>query len=98
MNGPICGDFRKSPVADHKLHSMLLYCRLAVPAFNDRSVLLVMVVPDVVDLRVEFGHYLDLGLQPVRVWDILDRRDWTPFSFRVGSQYLILLPPRLKLP
>ena len=61
VDSPICGGFRQSPVADHKLHSMLLYGRLAVPAFNDRSVLLVMVVPDVVDLRVEFGHYLDLG-------------------------------------
>src|SRR5664279_2670580 len=89
MNGPICGDFRKSPVTNHKLHSMLLYCRLAVPACNDRSVLLVVVVPYVVDLSMEFRYHLDLSLQPVRVGDILDRRDWTSFGFRLGSQYLI---------
>ncbi len=98
VDGPICGDFRKLPVANHELHSMLFYGRLAVPACNDRSVLFVMVVPYVVDLSVEFGHYLDLGLQPVRVGDILERRDWTTLGFRLGSQYLILLLPRFKLP
>jgi hypothetical protein len=77
---------------------MLLYGRLTIPACNDRSVLLVVVVPDVVDLSVEFGNYLDLGLQPVQVWDILEWRDWTLFGFRLGNQYLILLLPRLKLP
>src|ERR1700690_263474 len=75
MNGPICGDFRQSPIANHELHPMLFYGRLAVPACNDRSVLLVVVVPDVVDLSVEFGNYLDLGLQSVRVWDIFEWRD-----------------------
>jgi hypothetical protein len=70
MNGPICGDFRKSPVTNHELHSMLFYGRITVPACNDRSVLLVVVVPYVVDLSMEFRYHLDLSLQPVRVWDI----------------------------
>ena len=89
MNGPICGDFRKSPVTNHELHSMLLYGRLTVPACNDRSVLLVVVVPYVVDLTMEFRYQLDLSLQPVRVWDLLERRDSTPCGFRPGSRYLI---------
>ncbi len=71
VNGPICGDFRKSSIANHELHSMLLYGGLTVPAFNDRSILLVVVVPYVVDLSMEFRYHLDLSLQPVRVWDIL---------------------------
>jgi hypothetical protein len=58
MNGPICGDFRKSPVTNHELHSMLLYGRLTVPACNDRSVLIVVVVPYVVDLSMEFRYHL----------------------------------------
>jgi hypothetical protein len=98
MDCSVCGDFRKSPIANHELHPMLFYGSLAVPACNDRSVLLVVVVPDVVDLSVEFGNYLDLGLQPVRVGDIFEWRDWTLFGFRLGNQYLILLFPRLKLP
>ena len=98
VDGPICGDFRKLPVANHELHTMLFYGSLAVPACNDRSVLLVVVVTDVVDLSVEFRYHLDLSLQPVRVGDILERRDWTPLDFRLGTQYLILLLPRLKLP
>ena len=77
---------------------MLLYGRLTVPACNDRSILIVVVVPYVVDLSMEFRYHLDLSLQPVRVWDILEWRDSTPFGFRPGSQYLILLLPCLKLP
>src|SRR5664279_5863366 len=76
---------------------MLLYGRLTVPACNDRSVLLVVVVTYVVDLSMEFRYHLDLSLQPVRVWDILERRDSTPCLFRLGSQYLsdYTVPPAL---
>ena len=54
----VCGDFRKSPITNHELHSMLFYGRLTVPSCNDRSVLLVVVVPYVVDLSMEFRYHL----------------------------------------
>ena len=77
VNRPVGSNLDQSPVADHEQQAVLLDGYPAVLIGNPGSVLFVMVIPDIDDLRVDATHFLNLPNQALRLGEAAmgDRHD-----------------------